>query len=254
MKKGLLWVLINAVIILLTMVGGWLVIDIIMQKYTRYMERVVIPNVVGMGLDSALQILRGSGLNPVIYDSTYMSGYGYNAVVHQEPPAGSITKSGRNVFIIKNISVPRYVTVPDLRGESVRNGIIQLSALSLYVDTVIYKPFYCEECIIELMNNEGVVPPGSRLPIYSHISIIAGRLDTLTIENPNLVGMELSAALDTLRQNNLYVGAIVVMGEDTYITDSSLYVVINQRPGGGVKVNAGTTVDIYVARKGKTEE
>lgn len=249
MKKFLLLVLSTflpmAILTILILIG----VDIYLRKYTRYMETIIVPNVIGFPKDSALNLLKSKKLQPIIYDSTYTDKYALGSVINQYPVAGLPVKENRKVYLIVNASSPKMISLPFTKYSSVRDVIFQLSSLGINIDSVIYEPSPCNDCVLKIIYKGKEINEEDKIPIHSNVSIIAGKLDTTLIEVPNVAGLTLKEALDKIRQLQLSPGAIISLEKDTAIIDSALYIVINQAPKEGTLRNVGSPIDLFVSKK-----
>ena len=99
-------------------------------SYTHHGEKVEVIDVVGQNVYEAEMTLSSLGLEAVVADSTYQRDMPAGVIVRQVPKAGNEIKSGRIVYLTKNLDHEPLVVLPDLVGNcSRREAEAQLRSL-----------------------------------------------------------------------------------------------------------------------------
>lgn len=99
-------------------------------SYTHHGEKVEVIDVVGQNVYEAEIALSSLGLETVVADSTYQRNMPAGVIVRQVPKAGNEIKSGRIVYLTKNLDHEPLVVLPDLVGNcSRREAEAQLRSL-----------------------------------------------------------------------------------------------------------------------------
>ena len=99
-------------------------------SYTHHGEKVEVIDVVGQNVYEAEMALSSLGLETVVADSTYQRDMPAGVIVRQVPKAGNEIKSGRIVYLTKNLDHEPLVVLPDLVGNcSRREAEAQLRSL-----------------------------------------------------------------------------------------------------------------------------
>lgn len=99
-------------------------------SYTHHGEKVEVVDVVGQNVYEAEMALSSLGLEAVVADSTYQRDMPAGVIVRQVPKAGNEIKSGRIVYLTKNLDHEPLVVLPDLVGNcSRREAEAQLRSL-----------------------------------------------------------------------------------------------------------------------------
>lgn len=99
-------------------------------SYTHHGEKVEVIDVVGQNVYEAEMALSSLGLEAVVADSTYLRDMPAGVIVRQVPKAGNEIKSGRIVYLTKNLDHEPLVVLPDLVGNcSRREAEAQLRSL-----------------------------------------------------------------------------------------------------------------------------
>lgn len=88
------------------------------DNYTHHGERIEVPNLDGMSVDDAIDMLEECGLTAEITDSINKNGYKPGTVCLQTPKAGSGVKKGRAVYLTIIRSGEAKVVFPNIAGYS----------------------------------------------------------------------------------------------------------------------------------------
>ena len=96
------------------------------DHYTHHGERIEVPNLDGMDVEDAKDMLAEYGLIGVVSDSTRKDGYKPGAVCFQTPSAGSYVKDGRNVYLSIIKLGEAKVAFPNVAGYSTANEAHQI--------------------------------------------------------------------------------------------------------------------------------
>lgn len=107
--------------------------------YTRHGVQVEVPNIKGMTLEKASAALEERDLRFEISDTVYEERLKPNAVVEQNPVAGSGVKPGRIVYLKVNASGKPMVNMPNLVDKSFTLSKALLKNYGLQLGEVTYK-------------------------------------------------------------------------------------------------------------------
>lgn len=139
-KKGLKRIVINLlamlaiVVILPTMVLVWL------DCYTNHGKHCVVPDICGMQLEEAKELLRSRDLDMEIVDYKYKKGAEENEVVEQRPVAGAKVKEGRKIMLVMSSLNKPIVTLPSVIDNcSLREAEARLKASGFVLSGVLYQ-------------------------------------------------------------------------------------------------------------------
>ena len=249
LKKAIFWTTLNVVLIFAFMALLWICIDIFLRKYTDHLNNIIVPDLLNMKIDSATSVCKALDLNPLIYDSIYVEESKSGVVVHQTPAPGTPTKKNRTIYLIIGRREKEKIPVDSLIGGSLRNALLQLSVLKVKIDTVIYMPNPCNDCVLGIIYEGRESRTGDLIPAGATVSLIIGKMDTTTSVVPDLTGKPLPLALSIIRDSLFFTASIISLDEDSSIIDSASYGVISQRPSAGSHVPAGSFIDLFVSKK-----
>lgn len=88
-------------------------------RLTIHGPQETLPNLVGMPVDQARNVVQGLGLNMDVEDRLYSDKIPANAVFSQMPASGTKIKPQQDVHVLLSLG-PQKVSVPDLIGRSLR--------------------------------------------------------------------------------------------------------------------------------------
>jgi len=172
------------------LIGG---LYLYLLRYTRHGQYSEVPDLYGKRLTEARKILKRHGMQLVITDTLdYDPDLPKFAVREQNPKAGSAVKEGRKIYVKINAGHYRSVSIPKLRGLTVRQARSTLQAMGLKVGRVIEKPYFAE-VVLDVIHGKDTLRKGDRLPVKSVVTLIVGSgeeefrrdtvaADTLTVD------------------------------------------------------------------------
>ncbi|MDR2809017.1 MAG: PASTA domain-containing protein [Tannerellaceae bacterium] len=99
-----------------------------LDAYTLHNKAVIVPDMKGLRIEEASQILQKNGLRYNIVDSVFSKDVKPGAIVEIVPSVGSKVKEGRIVFITVNALSSQMGAVPDVRDLSFRQAYASLKA------------------------------------------------------------------------------------------------------------------------------
>lgn len=121
---------INVLLMVVVLVGLPLAGLEYLDNYTHHGEKIEVADVVGQNMFEAEIALGSLGLEAVVADSTFQRDMPAGVIIRQVPKAGNEVKSGRIVYLTKNLDHEPLVVLPDLVGNcSRREAEAQLKSL-----------------------------------------------------------------------------------------------------------------------------
>lgn len=194
MKRFLLY----AVLVLIFFIVGIILANfIIMPSFVRGGKEVIVPNVCTLPLDSAIAVLKKNKLQGVVVERRFDKIIDEGMVIIQEPLPSAKVKRGR----IINLSVslgPETVKIPFLSGLDLDKGKLIIEKLGLIIDETdsLYSDSVGRGKIIKTVPDyDSEIVKGGTV----RITVSRG----LLLKMPNLIGMGLPEARDTLKKLNL---------------------------------------------------
>jgi serine/threonine-protein kinase len=204
-------------------------------------DTVIVPDLVGKDVVSALERLTDLELNTKVKGSEYSPEFPKNHVVLQEPEPGSEIKKGRDVRIIISKG-PKNILMPNLVGLSVQQArmIMEENGLSQGNLSSIYNNTNDKDYIIAQLPSSGsMISRGSSV----NILVSLGHRPRAYMM-PDLEDLSLDEAVIRIENAHLSVGEIYSLFQKNKVPD----VVVRQEPLAGYKVIDGLPVRIAINR------
>lgn len=161
------------VVILVMAVGAYFAL----ASYTRHDEVYPTPDLYGINIDRAEEMLLSQGYKYVVVDSSrYEPTRAPRAVISQDPDAGSGIKAGRTIYLKINRSSWEDAEVPavDFENDKIGNVAARLTAAGFVVGETIYEPHIGRDVVLGLMIGENEIEPGQKFPKRTIIDIKVG--------------------------------------------------------------------------------
>lgn len=219
-----------------------LVDDVVMPLYVDQGRTTIVPDVTGLTEEEAIGKLAEQALVGKHFETRQDKQFLVGTVAQQNPLAGAEVKYGRGIYLTISGGEPK-VSVPSLRGRSLRDATLALEGVGLSLGRVEYRvsPDFPENTIMEQGIAEGArVALGVNIPVVVSQGKSADRIPV-----PNVVKKSLTEAERIILQAKLKVGNITYQA----IADLLPNTVIEQFPRSGSFVSVGQAVDLFVAQK-----
>lgn len=242
------WIVKNILKAFAFVVGICLVASVVLAVYTRHNKEIVVPDFSGLSLDKASSIAVQAGVRLEVYDSAFVHGMAPGAVFSQNPSGGSMVKRGRRVLLTINAKCARMVSMPSLVGLSMRQARSELNSRSLALGRLIYVEDMATNNVLGQQIGGADVAPGTMIPSGTKVDLRLGleAEDSRTFV-PNVVGMRLQLAVESVQESSLNVGRLVFMGGVRSYSDSLTSVVYDQKPCPSEEaVPMGSAVTLYL--------
>jgi beta-lactam-binding protein with PASTA domain len=202
-------------------------------------EFVAVPDVTGVPLETAFTRLSQNGLNRgeiVRRPSPARAG----TVIEQSVAPNTRVPYGTAVSLA--IADTELVAMPELRGVDRQRAIDALLERRLVPRNVSGRPSPEPEDTVIAQS----IAARTMVPVGAAVDLIVAQPELVLV--PDLVGFSLDAALDTLARADLNAGS--VLREQSAEPENQ---VLEQRPGPGARVRAGTRIDLAVAEPLRVE-
>lgn len=240
---------IQLAIAIVLIVALLLITMLCIRTYTNHGESQPVPNLEGMRIEQAEQLLVAKKLTYEIADSTYLDTAEPGSVIGQMPKAGHPVKEGRTIFLSICAVAPEQVEMPRLTDISFRQAVNIMQAIGLNVGLIEYVPSEFSNLVLGQQINGQDVEPGVMVNKGSHVDLKIGKSSSgeKTVV-PNLFGETLSQARSEIASLFLNVGA-VIYDETVQTQEDSLTAKIwQQRPSHSSydEIELGASIDIWL--------
>lgn len=145
-----------------------------LDDYTLHGQKIQVPDVCGLQIDRAAEVLRNSNLDFEVVDYKYMKGAAEDEVLEQRPTANSAVKEGRKIQLTMNSGNEPTQTIPDIIDNcSLREAEARLRAAGFKLNENIAVPGE-EEWVYGLLSGSDTLRNGMQIPIGSTVTLVIG--------------------------------------------------------------------------------
>ncbi len=219
------------------------------RVYTNHGESFPVPNLAGMSIEQAEQLLEEKNLTYEISDSTYLDSAEPGSVIGQVPVAGHYVKEDRTIFVSICATAPEQVAMPKLTDISFRQAVNLMQASGLNVGLVEYVPSEFSNLVLGQKINGQDIESGVLVNKGSRIDLMIGKTSNgeKTVV-PNLFGETLNQARGEIASLFLNLGAIIYDATIQTKEDSLAAKVWQQRPSYSSydNVELGASIDVWL--------
>ncbi len=212
-------------------------IEVIISK-GREITYILTPNLIGLDMEDALEILENAGLSGETVSREYSSTFKENLIMEQQPGAGEEINPGGSV----NLTVSEgeeTIIIPKIIGLDYIYALNYLQSLDLIVKSS-KAPF--TETIKDPGKIIEVIPsPGSKVKAKSVVELVISTSEQL-IQVPDLVKLDFEQAKSKLDSENIKYEISYV--DTNYSIQKGL--VLGQNPEDGTYISPDSSVILFV--------
>ena len=209
-------------------------------------DTVIVPNLVGKHVVTALEQLTDLQLNTKVNGSEYSPQFPKNHITYQEPEPGSEIKKDRDIRIIISKGT-KTLLMPNLNALSERQArmIMEENGISLGHLSHTYFETVEKDHIIDQVPPAGtVIPRGTSANL-----LVSMGPRPAAYKMPELAGLSLDKAVLMIEKANLAVGEI----QSQFDQQKPRNVIIHQEPPAGYRTRENSAVNLVLNRDpGKT--
>ncbi len=215
---------------------------------TNHGESITVPNLKGLSLEAAEDLLDKNDLEYEISDSVYVGGAKPLSILANYPKSGSNVKSGRKIYLTVASESAPMVKVPNIIGRSTSSAENQLLSVGLIAAGEELIPAIEENTVLKIKIGDREIQQGEQIPKGSKITLVVGDgYGNQRIDMPNVIGMAYDEA------DILLSGLGLVIGNISYeASDKAAGAVIKQSPASGEKIKIGSPVNIWISGDDQT--
>ncbi len=238
--------------------------NIYLPSRTNHGETITVPNVVGVHFDDLDEFLTNRKLRyEITDDSSYSADFRPLEVLKQFPLPDAKVKENRKVYLTLNKTRPPLVKMPNLKDGSIKSAQLVLRTYDLRIGRIEYVPEPFFGTIIDQKYRGRSIQPGDLVPKGSTIDIVAADgLGVVSLQSPNLIGLEEESAKVAIVGSGLKVGQVTYQKSGEYVitidnedgTEGTITnsvapgEVVEQSPKAGESVRIDDVIDIWVYR------
>jgi len=225
---------------------AWITL-ILLDHYTNHGESVTVPDLQGLYVEEAQNLLENYDLYVQVIDSVYMKEKALGTIVEQIPPANSAVKKNRSIYLILNKRQVRMIPFPDVNDVSFRQADALIKSLGLSVSNVVYRPSEFKDLVIDVTFSGSRIEPGTRLPEGSAVVLVVGSgVGEDLSKVPGLIGKNLVEARNEAFASSLIIGSVNY--DIPPVGDEDQYMIYRQTPAAGQTIPDGTRINIWLTK------
>jgi len=223
----------------------------ILKTYTLQRQSYIVPDLSGLQPEAAERLAEDNNLRFEISDSLHLNGAEPGSVVEQVPEPGLKVKKDRTIFVTINSTVPEKVILPKLTDVSFRQAQSMIENCGLISGNITFQPSEFNDLILKVTQNSRELNQGDEILKGSTIDLVVGRSGgNLETSLPDLTGMSLTEAKNTLSTGMLNTGVLIFNSSVSTPEDSVNAIVWRQYPSVSNTriVNIGSSVDLWLTK------
>jgi eukaryotic-like serine/threonine-protein kinase len=213
------------------LVGIIMILLIWLNIYTRHGQARPVPDFYGLSLEETAKLAKKNKLRYEIVDSVYTKAVPAGCVAEQNPPRGFKVKKRRRILVTINAFRPEMVRVPNLVGLPYRQAVKTIQSAGLEVGERKYIPDISVDFVIKQLYKGKEITDGDSVQKGAGIDLVLGKgLSNQRTPVPNLIGLKLEAARNTVLYASLNLGAFIYDNSVTTAKDTLEAFVFKQKP------------------------
>jgi eukaryotic-like serine/threonine-protein kinase len=213
--------------------GIIMILLIWLNLYTRHGQARPVPDFYGLTLKETAKLAKKNKLICEVIDSVYTSTSVVPAgcVAEQNPKPGFKVKKRRRILITINAINPEKVAVPNLVGLPIKQAKAEIENAGLEMGDRIYIPDLSVDFVKKQLYKGKEVSEKDSIQKGSLIDLVLGRgLSNQKTAVPNLIGLTLGAAKNTIIYSSLNLAAFKYDNSITTADDTLKAFVFRQIP------------------------
>jgi len=154
--------------------------------YTQHGKTIEIPDVKGLSVEAAAPFFTGKKLNYLVVDSVFIKNATPGSIAETTPPAGSMVKKGRVIYLKIISYLPQLITIPDVKDSSQRQSLARLRSLGFERVEIKMVPGAYTNLVVGLESKGVAIEAGQRVPADTPLSLLvsSGSSDIMPLDNP----------------------------------------------------------------------
>lgn len=145
-----------------------------LDVWTEHGDETVAPQVKGMTYAAASASLEAQGFAVELLDSVYDATMPPGTVTDQNPKAGAVVKSGREIYLTITAFNPKMVTLPKLTDVSERQARAMLAGLGITRIDAVSVPSDYKDLVVGVRVKNIPAVAGARIPVNERIVLEVG--------------------------------------------------------------------------------
>ncbi|MDT8392504.1 MAG: PASTA domain-containing protein [Bacteroidales bacterium] len=199
--------------VILTIILFFIVLQFI-KIYTSHGDTYVLPDFTGKSLADIEAENFDQLYDFIVIDSIFDNTNPKGSIVIQNPPAGSVVKEYRKVYVTLVAYSIEKVEMPDLIDLSLRQAVNSLRSKGLRVNQLHYVEDFAGNAVLEQQFNDEVIEAGTIIDKGSAIDLIVGLGQDHYVPAPFLIGLNFREAADAINKASFNLGSVYYLDEE----------------------------------------
>ena len=199
--------------VLLTIILFFLALQFI-KVYTDHGDTYILPDLTGKTIADIENENYHKIYEFVVIDSIYDNQNPKGSVVIQNPPAGSMVKKHRKVYVTTVAFSVERVEMPDLIDLSLRQAVNTLRSKGLEVNSLQYVEDFAGNAVLEQLFDDEVIEPGTIIEKGAAIDLVVGLGRGHYVPVPFLAGLTFREAKDAINIASFNLGTVYYLDEE----------------------------------------
>ena len=162
-------------IAIIALLGLAFVILFWLKFTTNHNQKIEVPNLAKMSLDTAENKLIELDLRLEVIDSSnYNPDFPKYSVIEQIPKAGEFVKENRKIYLTLNRSGYVYLKIPEVVGKTRRQAEPTLISMGFEIGRITYKSYIALDEVLELSYKGKKLKSGEKIQKTSVIDLVLG--------------------------------------------------------------------------------
>jgi beta-lactam-binding protein with PASTA domain len=162
-------------IAIIALLGLAFVILFWLKSTTNHNQKIEVPSLAKMSLDTAENKLNEIDLRfEVIDSSNYNPNFPKYSVIEQIPKAGEFVKENRKIYLTLNRSGYVYLKIPEVVGKTRRQAEPTLISMGFEIGRITYKSYIALDEVLELSYKGKKLKSGEKIQKTSVIDLVLG--------------------------------------------------------------------------------
>lgn len=142
--------------------------------FTNHGNKETVPNLTGLDIEKATEVLERRNLNIEVTDSSYVETARPGSILEQNPQPGSFVKDGRTIYVTIRTYSTKLIKLPHLTDMSVRQSQSILTALGIKSIRIQSTPSEFRDLVIDARCDGASLYEGSKVPVNATVTLIVG--------------------------------------------------------------------------------
>lgn len=239
----------NLLIAIALLAGGFYYFSHFLKDYTRAEQRLVVPDLSEMEIETVPAYLSKNNFRFELLDSIFDRRRKGGIVVEQKPRAGEFVKENRKIYVTINARSSRKIIMNtnNILHVTPRAAIDNLQSRDVVIDSIEYKDFHIPNYVLAIKNYRGhEIKNNEEVPAGAKLILVVSKTGEENVQVPKLEGMSLKEAGAELLANNLnYSVTAHKYHQCGDVIDSSKAFVKNQVPAAYEEIKTGSSVSLF---------